>query len=68
MGKGIDLSIEQEKELEIVKHEFKMKQIEAEKQARMEVENLIFENQKSLQRLKRADIRRTIAEKEQFRN
>ena len=47
-----------EKELEQLRHKNKMEEIEAEKQARIEVEKLSHENQKSVWRLKRADRKR----------
>jgi len=55
-----------EKELVELKHKNKMEEIEAEKQAHIEVENLKSENMKSLHRLKRADRKREFSDKQDF--
>ena len=59
-----------EEGIEELRHRNKMEEIEAEKKARLEVidaerdmEKTRFENQMSLHRLKRADIRRTMEAK-----
>jgi len=58
---------EWQKELEELHHKNKMVEIQAEKEAKIEEENLKLENMKSLHRLKRADAKRINQEKEQFR-
>jgi len=54
---------EYEKKLEELRHKNRMKEIEAEKKAKLEVENLKFDHQLQLQRIRRADIKRTLQEK-----
>jgi len=54
---------EYEKELEEIRHKNRMEEIEAEKQAKLEVEKAKYDYKLSLHRLKRADIKRTIQEK-----
>ena len=53
----------EETELEKLKHKNKMLEIEAEKKARIEVENLKFDRSMELQRIKSAEIRRAIDRK-----
>ncbi len=50
-----------------MKHKFHMEEIEADRISHIELENLKLENMKSLHRLKRADRKRELTEKEQFR-
>jgi len=70
------IEYELEKELEELRHKNRLEEIEAEKQARLEVEKFKhekevekFKHEKELERhrLKRADIRRTIQEKAYLR-
>jgi len=49
-----------EEELEKLKHKNKMKQIEAKKKAEIEIEDLKFGHALQQQRIRSADIRRTI--------
>lgn len=55
-----------EKKLAELKHKFRKEEIELEKSAKKEVENLKLENTKSLHRLKRADRKRESVERENF--
>lgn len=52
--------MDKQKELIELEHKYKMEEIETERKAQLEVENIRFDHQKQLQRLKRADIARSI--------
>ncbi|MCM8786841.1 MAG: hypothetical protein NC935_02175 [Candidatus Omnitrophica bacterium] len=56
-----------ERELIELEHKFRMEEIEAEKKAQIEIENLKFDHQLQLQRIKSAEIRKTIQEKQNLR-
>lgn len=51
------------KELIELSHKYRMEEVESERKARIETETLRFNNQMSIHRLKRADVRRAIESK-----